>query len=156
MAELLEQVKLTPEQEEKIPTDKVRKYVKIMLLEDALRLEKESVRGELSEEEMEFVESCFQENFPIPDYLTVQEVSMITALSKQMVRRNCVSGKFKGFQSSGENGIWSIEKEQFLAHPNWDTFVKERNEKLRRSKKAAEIAMQMCDIEETEEETEEK
>ncbi|PGP18640.1 hypothetical protein COA01_23140 [Bacillus cereus] len=68
--------------------------------------------------------------YPIPTYLTVQEVSLLTDLTKQEVRRKCASGEFIGHQRNGENGIWSIEKSQFSNHPNWNNFIKERDEEI--------------------------
>lgn len=84
--------------------------------------------------------------YPIPNNLTVLEVSLLTGLTKQEVRRKCKSGEFIGHQKSGENGIWLIETSQFLnIHPNWDEFTKKRDEMFDRSKKAAELAIQLWD-----------
>ncbi|WP_114555669.1 hypothetical protein [Bacillus sp. K6W] len=156
MTELLEQVQLTQEQEQKSPTERARRYAKIMILENEIRSEKESIYSELSQEEIDFIENFVKGSYPVPKYLTVREVSMLTGLSKQMVRRHCVNNTFKGYQASGENGTWSIETEQFLAHPNWNEFIQQRNDMLHRSKKVAELAIKLWDTEETEEETEEE
>lgn len=156
MTELLEQVKLTQEQEQKIPTERARRYAKIMILENAIRSEKESIYSELSQEEIDFIENFVKGSYPVPKYLTVREVSMLTGLSKQMVRRHCVNNNFKGYQASGENGTWSVETEQFLTHPNWNEFSRERNEMFNRSKKVGELALQLWDAEETEEETDDE
>ncbi|PEA01905.1 hypothetical protein [Bacillus cereus] len=156
MIELLEQVKLTEEQERKFPTERAKKYMKIMILENEILSEKESIYNELSQEEMDSIENYAKESYPVPKYLTVREVSMLTGLSKQMVRRHCVNKNFKGYQASGENGTWSVETEQFLSHPNWNEFIQQRNEMFNRSKKVAELAINLWDTEEIEEETDAK
>lgn len=84
--------------------------------------------------------------YPIPAYLNAREVSLLTNLTQQEIRRKCKTGEFIGHQPGGENGIWHIDSKQFLnIHPNWDEFVKQRDEMFERSKKVAEIAIKLWD-----------
>lgn len=84
--------------------------------------------------------------YPIPNNLTVREVSLLTGLTNQEVRRKCESGEFIGHQNGWINGVWCIDSKQFLnIHPNWDEFIEKRDKWFDRSKKAAELAIQLWD-----------
>lgn len=88
----------------------------------------------------------------IPKYFTVKEVSMLTGLSPQIICRHCSDKKYKACQENGENGIWLIESEQFQEHPSWDTFIQKRNEMFARSKRVAELALELWYKTDTDEE----
>ncbi|MGM1361128.1 hypothetical protein ACS2B2_25730 [Bacillus cereus group sp. BceL297] len=85
--------------------------------------------------------------YPIPNNLTVREVSLLTGLTNQEVRRKCESGEFIGHQNGWINGVWCIDSKQFLnIHPNWNEFIEKRNEMFESSKKVAEFALQLWDL----------
>lgn len=153
MRSLIEQVPLRPAQEE-IRSEKARKLAKLRNLELQTRKEIELLSSELNAEEVKTVEATFikkEEELidDVPKYLSAAEVAGIMGISPQMVRRNCVSGKYQGYQPSGSNGIWFINSNTFRNDPkeNWADFISRRNDMYARSKESAELALKLLDEE---------
>jgi len=147
MSAILEQVPLKPEQERVLSANE-RKYARIRILEREIRKQKALLTGELSDDEVEKVEATLEEEpivDDVPKYLSVSEVAMITGLSPQMVRRNCASGKFDGYQPSGTNGVWFVKSDTFRNDPkvDWNEFIIKRNELFTQSKDVANSAMEL-------------
>lgn len=146
MSVLLEQVPLKPEQEKRISSENARKYARLRNLERQLRREKNLLMVELSDEEVSIVEETIKDDIidDVPKYLSVAEVSMITGLSPQMVRRNCANGKYEGYQPSGSNGIWFVKSDTFRKDPKaWQDFIERRNELFANTVEVAEAAIEL-------------
>ena len=86
--------------------------------------------------------------FNVPKYLSVREVSKLTGQSLQMVRRHCIKGTYKGYQSSGTNGIWHIESQQFSKEPGWENFLLNREGNYKNAKNIAKLAIELLNAEE--------
>jgi len=154
MGSLIKQVPLNSTQK-KIKGEKTRELAKLRNLEIQVRKEIEQLTPLLSEEELNKVEETLVDDKitdDVPKYLSVAEIAGIMDISPQMVRRNCVSGKYQGYQPSGSNGIWFINSDTFRNGPKkeWIDFISRRNDLLSRSKEVAELAKKLQN-EETEE-----
>lgn len=150
MGEVLDKVSLTPNQE-KITNEKARRFARLRNLERQARRDIEKLKSELSPEEVQMVEDTFDvedtQIDDVPEYLSVSEVSVITGLSPQIIRRHCSSGKFQGYQPSGRNGIWYVKSDTFRKSPDfdWNDFINKRNEVFARSNEVANISLQLQD-----------
>ncbi|CAH0346551.1 hypothetical protein [Bacillus sp. CECT 9360] len=151
MGEILNKVKLSETEERSIPTDRAKKYVKIRKLEEEIAREK-SVLEELSAEEIAAIEDIFKKDIvdEVPQYLSVKEVSMLTGLTPQIVRRHCANRKYAAYQPGGGNGTWHIESSRFRTYPNWLDFIQKRNELFSNSQQVAKLAVQLWDEDESE------
>lgn len=84
----------------------------------------------------------------VPQYLTVREVSRLTGLVPQVVRRHLTKGKFKGEQVAGENSTWRVFPEQFMQYSNWEAFLKEREKERQNSIKLIKLGLELWDSDE--------
>lgn len=82
------------------------------------------------------------------EFLSIRDVSKLTGLTPQIIRRHCANGKIKAFQIVGANSKWRIETEQFSNLPTWERFQMERNERFERSAEVAKIAKKMWEEQE--------
>ena len=150
MGAIMDEIRLMPEQE-KIKSEKAKKLARLRNLERQTRKEIEKIKSELSQEEVQMVEDTFSEEDTqiddVPEYLSVSEVAAITGLSPQIIRRHCSNGKFQGYQPSGPNGIWYVKSDTFRKSPefDWNEFISKRNEMFARSKKVANISLELQD-----------
>lgn len=144
ISELLKMIQITPEEENRIPTERARKAVILRKLENAINDEK-LMLGELTEEEEAAVNDLFKDLIvdDVPEYISVKEVAWLTKLSPQIVRRHCAKHKYIAYQPSGENGTWYIESDQFRNFPNWEEFLHARTEMLKRSQHTSKVAFQL-------------
>lgn len=146
MTELLRQVVL-PSSAVKIVHNRDEEiFARIQLLMKLLEFEKTQLLPNISEdtrkeiqdwlllvEPSEYLQATAIEP-EVPEYLTVREVSQLTGLVPQVVRRHLVSGKFKGEQVAGENSTWRIFPQQFTGYSNWTSFLKKRKEEIKKDK----------------------
>ncbi|WP_133299579.1 hypothetical protein [Bacillus sp. V59.32b] len=102
---------------------------------------------ELSAEEIAAIEGIFKNDKvdEVPQYLSVKEVSILTGLTPQIVRRHCANGKYAAYQPGGGNGTWHIESAQFRTYPNWLDFLQKRDELFSNSQQVAKLALQLWD-----------
>ncbi|MGM7720702.1 helix-turn-helix domain-containing protein [Metabacillus sp. Hm71] len=126
MTAILEEVKLTPIEEQAITSERTKRFVKLSKLIEQMEREKENAYLELSEEEKQEAFESLQKQHNIPDYITVRDAAKILDVSVQMVRRYCTEGKINAFQRLEGSGKWLIETKQFIDNKNWGKFVQER------------------------------
>lgn len=133
------------------------KYAKLLLINKATWEELELIRKSLTQEEVHKIEALIEGIVPsislnsiekkcneeIPDFFTVREVSQLTGLTPQQVRRNCSSKKFEATQVAGENSSWRIKPDQFQNLPNWEAFLQQRKEKFQKNSKAAKLGLNL-------------
>jgi len=124
MAIILDQVKLESKYEGMITSEAARRYIKMIMLEQELEKEKQELTLKLQKEELQSISNYFN----VPKFLSVREVANLTGLSQQIVRRHCANGKYSGYQTSGQNGTWHVESDQFSTLPNFMDFISKRNE----------------------------
>lgn len=79
----------------------------------------------------------------VPEFLSVRDISKLTGLAPQIIRRNCLNGKYEAEQIIGENGAWRIKSEQFMHFSKWDSFLKERESEIENSKNIVEHALEL-------------
>ncbi|MGY0691926.1 hypothetical protein ACW2QC_03935 [Virgibacillus sp. FSP13] len=141
LALILKQVPLKPEQEKVITSEQVKTYIKMAILEQKIQKDKNELSKTLTKKEKQSIDAYFN----VPKYLTVREVSNLTGLSQQIIRRHCANGKYKGYQASGQNGTWHVESEQFTNLPNWIEFIAKRAEEFEQTKTAARLAQKLLE-----------
>lgn len=148
MGSIIKQVPLKSKQK-KIESKNARRLAQLRNLELETRREIEQLTAQLSKEEINLVESTFTEKEEatddVPKYLSVAEVSGIMGISPQMVRRNCTTGKYQGYQPSGPHGIWFINSDTFRngSKQEWLDFISRRNNLFSRSEKVAKVALEL-------------
>ncbi|MBP1994672.1 hypothetical protein [Paenibacillus eucommiae] len=159
MPDVLSYVTLPDATERAFASKDARKLAKIRLLQRALDLEAKIATRGLSDTDIKDIEDAIQaldvEPFiereeaeqPIPEFLTVRDVSLITGLAPQVVRRHLQNGKYEGFQNAGENTTWNVYPTQFLTHPNWQKFLKEKDKGFEHSKQVANLALELLELE---------
>ncbi|QQZ62918.1 hypothetical protein JI735_10570 [Paenibacillus sonchi] len=81
----------------------------------------------------------------VPEYLSVRDVSRLTGLVPQVIRRHCANGKWEAEQVAGEKSTWRIKPEPFMKLSNWGTFLRGCREELESSKKLADHALALWD-----------
>ncbi|RTE11778.1 hypothetical protein [Paenibacillus whitsoniae] len=149
-----------PDATERTFTNKdAQKFAKIRLLQRALDVEAKIASRGLSDTDIMDIENAIQaldvapfieseeKEQLIPEFLTVRDVSLITGLAPQVVRRHLQNGKYEGFQNAGENTTWHVYPTQFLTHPNWQKFLKEREKGFEHSKQVANLALELLELE---------
>ena len=122
-----------------ITNEAVKRYIKLVVLEQEILKEKEELSKTLTKEEIEAISNYFH----IHKYFSVREVSKLLGISLQEVRRHCANKVYEGYQKSGENGTWYIESRQFITHPNWAVFISKREADFKRSRKIAELVLEL-------------
>lgn len=149
MSRLLENIKLPPQLQNQKYNDLEMTLAKILVMQEYLNREKRRIYNLISPEEIKHVENSLDslsadvdQSERFPEYLSVRDVSKLTGLAPQVVRRHCASGKYEAEQVAGENSTWRIKPDYFMKLSNWDKFLKEREEEAKRSKNAARIALQ--------------
>lgn len=161
MPEVLRQVKLPEMTEKHLHTENDATLARIRLLMKALRMQEQQILPLVPEATVKEIDESFEElhvmdmlstmpmtvveeTIPeIPQYLTVRDVSKLTGLVPQVVRRHLANGKFKGEQVAGENSTWRIFPEQFMQYSNWEAFLKEREKEKHDSVKLTELGLEL-------------
>lgn len=157
MSKVLEHVTLPKSAERRLHSEAEITLAKIKLLQSVLSLEEKQLRSILSAADLrvveESVESIHSMNFfnsvhstpSVPEYLSVRDVSKLTGLVPQVVRRHCANGKWEAEQVAGEHGKWRIKPEPFTKLSNWEAFLRERESERHSSKKIVDHALALWD-----------
>ncbi|WP_138754539.1 hypothetical protein [Paenibacillus sinopodophylli] len=159
MPSVLSYVTLPDATERTFISKDARKLAKIRLLQRALEIEATIAARGLTDTDIKDIEDAIQALdveplierdeavHPIPEFLTVRDVSLITGLAPQVVRRHLQNKKYEGFQNAGENTTWHVYSTQFLTHPNWQKFLKEKDKGFENSKQVANLALELLELE---------
>ena len=137
------------EKERSFTSDVLKNYAKLRYLQLEASRESEVLVKQLSRDDVMRVEEMLRSmvqveaQVEVPEYLSVRDVSRLTSLSPQMVRRHCIDKTYKAYQIAGVNSSWRIDPEQFKTNPNWSRFLFERDEEFSRSERVATIAEQL-------------
>src|SRR5699024_9761513 len=126
MSAILDEYRLQPMEERSITSQNTKDFVKVMMLHEELKREKERLYRALSENEKKEAFEALSRKFNIPDYITVRDASEILGVTPQMVRRYCSEGKLLGHQTLQGSGKWRLDTEQFMDKPNWGKFIEKR------------------------------
>jgi hypothetical protein len=157
MSKVLGYVTLPQSAERRLHSEAEITLAKIRLLQSELRLQEAQVVPLLSEATLREVEESVLSVHPmsffdptpatpnVPEYLSVRDVSKLTGLVPQIVRRHCAKGKWEAEQVAGENSTWRIKPEPFMKLSNWEAFLREREEERERSKKIVDHALALWD-----------
>ncbi|MFB9276331.1 hypothetical protein [Cohnella cellulosilytica] len=157
MSKVLGYVTLPKSAENRLHSEAEITLAKIRLLQSELRLREAQVVPLLSEETLREVEESVKSVYPmnfsdsalslpiVPEYLSVRDVSKLTGLVPQVVRRHCANGKWEAEQVAGEHSTWRIKPEPFMKFSNWETFLKEREREMKGSKKIVDHALELWD-----------
>ncbi|MBA2937088.1 hypothetical protein HZF08_02080 [Paenibacillus sp. CGMCC 1.16610] len=156
MPNVLNQVTLPDSTERILDTESRISLAKILMLRRALIAEQMRVVEveKLTDNDVRAVEeivntlqldypNLMEEELEAPEYLSVRDVSKLTGLVPQVVRRHCASGTYKSHQVAGENSSWRIESDQFKTFPNWKKFLQEREEEFGSSQRVAKLALKL-------------
>ncbi|ASA24798.1 hypothetical protein [Paenibacillus donghaensis] len=159
MSKVLKYVTLPQMTERRLNSEAEITLAKIRLLQSELRLREAQIVPLLSEETLREVDESIHSLHPttlfdstsetpsVPDYLSVRDVSKLTGLVPQVVRRHCANGKWEAEQVAGQNSTWRIKPEPFMKLSNWEAFVRDRTEGIESSKKIADHALALWDNE---------
>ncbi|KON66456.1 hypothetical protein AKG34_26285 [Peribacillus butanolivorans] len=147
MSAILNAVKLRPNEEQAISSERARDYVRAMKLHEELEREKERLYQELNEVEKKEAFTVLSKQFNIPRHVTVREASEIIGITPQMVRRHCADGKLIAQQTLEGSGKWRIETDQLMDKPNWDKFIEKRARIKNQSIKIADQKLEYLDEE---------
>lgn len=153
MSKVLDQVQLPDSRDGGLSNEAEMELAKIKILQSTLRLAEQRILQTLSEESAKEVNDYVQhihglepERKPrVPEFLTVRDVSRLTGLVPQVVRRHCAKQTFKSEQVAGENSSWRIFPEQFMGYSNWNKFLGEREAELESSKRIVNLAINLWD-----------
>lgn len=124
-------------------SERTKLFINLYRLAEELENKKTEIYLELEDGEREDIEKILEINSRktgSPESITVRDVSKILEVSPQMVRRYCSEGKIEARQRIEGSGTWIIPSSQFVNHPNWTKFVRDKN-KLK--KQSIEIAEKM-------------
>ncbi|ANU11988.1 regulatory protein MerR [Planococcus antarcticus DSM 14505] len=125
MVDLLDNVKPRPS-DEAIKSERVKEYVQLMRLHEALERKKNMLYEELKEEERKEAFEALSNEFNLPPHVTVRDAADIMSISPQMVRRHCAEKKLAAQQTFEGSGKWRIETKQLMDQPNWERFIEKR------------------------------
>ncbi|WP_128755826.1 helix-turn-helix domain-containing protein [Bacillus sp. LL01] len=107
-------------------SDKAKYFKQLSKLIELAEVEKTRIYLELNQNERDETFKSFQQQYSIPEHLTVHEVAEILDVSQQMVRRYCAEGKLQSTQRFKNSGKWLISSKQFMEHSNWHKFIQKR------------------------------
>lgn len=143
MSTILEMYEPQQKINESMNSDVSLNFMKIIMLQEELEMEKENLFKRLTFEEKKEIFQFLSKRFNIPELITVRDVADILELSPQMVRRHCADGKIKSLQTLEGSGKWRVYSDQFMDHPNWFKFIKKRKKIKNQS---IDIAEKMLDL----------